>query len=149
MKRLGSVLMMVLLVSGTALGACGSFTDHYSTGVKKLAREVGPDEGIKEFRKAEYFSLDDQSADLRWFDCANLAEEEQVLLEKCIPNITFNEETVFPEEVKERLGPELLMELGKNPGLGLRRLHEQGVTGKGVGIAVIDQVLYTGHPEYT
>lgn len=30
----------------------------------------------------------------------------------------------------------------------MEALHEQGITGKGVSIAVIDQVLYTGHPEY-
>src|ERR1044071_4103035 len=34
-----------------------------------------------------------------------------------------------------------IMETGKDPGLGMRALHEQGVTGKGVGIAIIDQTL--------
>jgi hypothetical protein len=41
-----------------------------------------------------------------------------------------------------------IMELGKDPGLGLRALHEQGITGKGVNIAIIDQPLIIDHIEY-
>jgi subtilisin family serine protease len=40
------------------------------------------------------------------------------------------------------------MAAGKNPGLGVNALHEQGINGKGVSIAIIDQTLFTGHPEY-
>jgi serine protease AprX len=42
-----------------------------------------------------------------------------------------------------------VIEEGKNPGLGVRGLHAQGVTGAGVAVAIIDQNLPgTGHPEY-
>lgn len=41
-----------------------------------------------------------------------------------------------------------IMETGKDPGLGIRTLHNQGVTGKGIGIAIIDQPLLTEHQEY-
>jgi hypothetical protein len=41
-----------------------------------------------------------------------------------------------------------IMKNGKNPGLNLNRLHEKNVTGKGVNIAIIDQVLLTNHEEY-
>jgi hypothetical protein len=41
-----------------------------------------------------------------------------------------------------------ILELGKNPGLGLRRLHAQGITGRGVGIAIMDKPLQTTHREY-
>jgi len=40
------------------------------------------------------------------------------------------------------------MKLGKNPGLGVRTLHKSGITGKGVGVAIIDQPLLTEHQEY-
>lgn len=43
---------------------------------------------------------------------------------------------------------ERVMELGKDPGLGIRRLHAQGFTGHGVGIAIIDQTLLVDHQEY-
>jgi membrane protease YdiL (CAAX protease family) len=41
-----------------------------------------------------------------------------------------------------------ILELGKNPGLGVRQLHAQGITGRGVGIAIIDTLLLVGHEEY-
>jgi len=43
---------------------------------------------------------------------------------------------------------EKLLEEGKNPGLGLRKLHEQGITGEGVVVAIIDQKLLMDHKEY-
>ena len=44
--------------------------------------------------------------------------------------------------------PTRIIAMGRNPGLGLRALHAQGITGRGVGIAIIDQILPTDHPEY-
>ncbi len=41
-----------------------------------------------------------------------------------------------------------IMDLGKDPGLGVRQLHAQGVTGRGVGIAIVDQPLIVDHSEY-
>lgn len=41
-----------------------------------------------------------------------------------------------------------ILELGKNPGLGIRQLHALGITGYGVGIAIIDQPLLVDHQEY-
>lgn len=40
------------------------------------------------------------------------------------------------------------METGKNPGLNIRKLHQIGITGKGVGLAIIDQRLLVDHCEY-
>jgi hypothetical protein len=41
-----------------------------------------------------------------------------------------------------------ILELGKNPGLGVHKLHATGATGRRVGIAIIDQVLLTEHQEF-
>ncbi len=41
-----------------------------------------------------------------------------------------------------------IMKTGKNPGLGIRALHQQGITGQGVGIAIVDQPLLLEHQEY-
>lgn len=41
-----------------------------------------------------------------------------------------------------------LIEYGKNPGLGVRRLQRQGYTGKGVTLAIVDQPMRRDHPEY-
>ena len=42
----------------------------------------------------------------------------------------------------------LLMAWAKDPGLGVRRLHEHGVTGAGVSVAIIDGNIRTDHVEY-
>lgn len=58
---------------------------------------------------------------------------------------TFNEGTVIrgAEGVKDQI-----MENGKNPGLGIRKLHDEGITGKGINVAIIDQNLLLHHPEF-
>ncbi|HBE05172.1 MAG TPA: hypothetical protein DCY85_01645 [Firmicutes bacterium] len=58
--------------------------------------------------------------------------------------------TKWPEPAKLPAGfdPAAIMELGKDPGLGIRELHARGVTGKGVGVAIIDGSLRLDHSEY-
>ncbi len=62
----------------------------------------------------------------------------------------FNQRTVWPpaEKMPADFDYQKIMEIGKNPGLGIRKLHEQGITGKGVGVAIIDQELLVEHQEY-
>ena len=57
----------------------------------------------------------------------------------------FNKNTVLrgSEDIQTRI-----MENGKNPGLGIRSLHAQGITGKGINVAIIDQNLLLNHPEF-
>ncbi|MCL2187800.1 MAG: hypothetical protein FWC16_02065 [Defluviitaleaceae bacterium] len=43
---------------------------------------------------------------------------------------------------------DIIMEFGKNPGLGVRALHERGITGSGVGVAIIDQDLLVSHGQF-
>jgi hypothetical protein len=62
----------------------------------------------------------------------------------------FDTLTTWPSTERMPVGfdPTQIIELGKNPGLGLRILHQQGITGHGVGIAIIDLPLLTEHVEY-
>ena len=68
------------------------------------------------------------------------------LLEK----MPFDSRTKWPalDKLPEGLDPAALLEEGKNPGLGVRSLHEQGIDGRGVTIAIIDQPLLLNHKEY-
>lgn len=62
----------------------------------------------------------------------------------------FDTETRWPDSEKLPTGfnPEEVLENGKNPGLMLRELHEQGIDGRGITVAIIDQKLDVHHPEY-
>ena len=42
----------------------------------------------------------------------------------------------------------IILKLGMDPGLGVRELHAQGITGKGVTVAIIDQPMHLDHPEF-
>lgn len=53
-----------------------------------------------------------------------------------------------PNMLPDGFNPVKLLEDGKNPGLGIRGLHKQGIDGRGVGIAIIDQPLLKEHIEY-
>jgi len=63
----------------------------------------------------------------------------------------FDTQTVWPlaEMLPVGFDPQKIMELGKDPGLGVRQLQAQGITGSGVGIAIIDQPLLVDHQEYS
>ncbi|MCL2814645.1 MAG: hypothetical protein FWD23_08600 [Oscillospiraceae bacterium] len=67
-------------------------------------------------------------------------------VQKSFYTVSFDENTLFPREIQRTA--QKVMESGKNPGLGLRALHERGITGKGVNVAIIDEPLEAGHPEY-
>jgi hypothetical protein len=60
----------------------------------------------------------------------------------------FDSNTKWPAELPEPFDPVRYMDLGRNPGLGLRALHERGITGRGVAIAIVDQALLVDHTEY-
>jgi RNA polymerase sigma factor (sigma-70 family) len=63
---------------------------------------------------------------------------------------TFDSFTQWPasERLPEGFDPDKVMEWGKYPGLGVKQLHDQGITGKGVHVAIIDQPLLLDHMEY-
>ena len=90
--------------------------------------------------EADHGLSDLRGADLRDLD---LTDREDVLF-----SADFDTRTRWPDALPEDFDPERLLELGKDPGLGLRALHERGITGKGVGIAIIDQTLLVEHQEY-
>jgi serine protease AprX len=67
-----------------------------------------------------------------------------------LPTLTFNRKSQWPaaERMPKGVDPVKLLETGMDPGLGIRGIHRQGITGKGVNVAILDQSLYTDHPEY-
>ena len=101
---------------------------------------------FKRNKPKELYLYDDiRNKDMRNYDLSN----DGIIMKSC----TFNESTRFPAGKNklpygDNLQPGYILENGKNPGLGICELHKQGITGKGVNIAVIDEPLLPGHPEY-
>jgi hypothetical protein len=88
------------------------------------------------------FQVDLRSSDLSNIDLRGQADN--------LSYSDFDSQTVWPGSDRMPAGfdPDLVMETGKNPGLGLRSLHTRGIDGRGVGLAIIDQILLTNHQEY-
>jgi hypothetical protein len=60
----------------------------------------------------------------------------------------FDSKTSWPARMPVGFDPGGIMELGKDPGLRVRQLHARGITGKGIGVGIIDQTLLVDHAEY-
>ena len=62
----------------------------------------------------------------------------------------FDSFTEWPENtmMPRNFHPDDVMQWGMSPGLHVATLHQQGITGMGVHVAIIDQPLLLGHIEY-
>lgn len=65
-----------------------------------------------------------------------------------LSEISFDSNTKWPTILPSGFDPDAILEYNMNPGLGIRELHERGITGEGIGIAIIDQALLTKHEQY-
>lgn len=63
-------------------------------------------------------------------------------------SLWFNQKTIWPDSKSLQSEIERLLASAKNPGLGMRKLHSDGWTGRGVRVAIIDQPLFQDHPEF-
>ncbi len=68
-----------------------------------------------------------------------------------LEDATFDTRTVWPgsDKMPDGFDPVDRIEAGKNPGLGIRKLHKKGIDGRGMAIAILDQPLLKDHIEYT
>ncbi len=69
---------------------------------------------------------------------------------KSISNTSFDEATKWPKETNlpKSFNPNSWMTIGKDPGLNLSKIHQSGITGKGVSVAVIDKTILSTHNEF-
>jgi len=102
---------------------------------KASFQAIRPVQSVKEFD------------DVRWKDLSSLDLSGKPNL---IHTLRFNEKTIWPkaEKLPAECDPNKILTNTMNPGLGVRKLHQQGITGKGVNVAIIDQPLYLDHSEF-
>jgi hypothetical protein len=88
-----------------------------------------------------------QQVDLRSFDLSGLDLRQSL---DDLLFASFDDQTVWPAADKMPAGfdREQVMQFGANPGLCIRALHDSGITGAKIGIAIIDSLLLVDHQEY-
>lgn len=161
MKQGKKKYLIVLLAA--AVLAAGGFSAWYLTGgfaraaTGQIADEDYREGNVRYVRREKYFPMkrdvltqlpeadENMGLDLRGTDISgiDLPDESDILRQ-----VTFDSSTDWPDDLPDGFSPEEIMETGKNPGLGIRSLHERGLTGEGVSIAIVDQALNPEHTEY-
>ncbi len=85
--------------------------------------------------------------DVRWKDLSGL---DLASATGIVESLWFNGTTRWPanEKLRGSADPAMVLSNAMNPGLGVRALHKQGIVGKGVNVAIIDQPLTDVHSDY-
>jgi serine protease AprX len=85
--------------------------------------------------------------DVRWLRLQRLDLRNHTAV---LPTLDFNLQTRWPrpERLPPGFDPGRMLSNAMNPGLAVRDLHRQGITGRGVSVAVIDYNVIGRHPEY-
>jgi|GEM_PF-531207 len=70
---------------------------------------------------------------------------------KFLDTMSFDTLTEWPpaDRLPEGFEPGRLLSSSATPGFGVRALHEMGIDGTGIGLAIVDQPLLLGHREYS
>lgn len=144
-KRKYLAIFGTIIFTAAAVMACK--TEPVDTKVISIVRHPEPADytlihGKNKFpeERDENFEFDIRSMDLSSEDLADRFDD--------LLYTTYDSKTKWSESLPESFDPAEAMEIYKNPGLSLRQLHSQGITGKGIGIAIIDQTLLVDHAEY-
>jgi serine protease AprX len=77
----------------------------------------------------------------------DLSALRQTLGESIIKTLWYTQNAKWWSSEDMQTAQEIL-NLGMNPGLGIRALHQAGIIGQGVTIAIIDQPVIPKHPEF-
>ncbi len=144
-----SCFCVMLLLIGCSVNESTSALDDTIVGFEKKI-DIKPDVNVIDYyelseiprltKPIETWKYDFRSQDLSEFDLVNYPDE--------LLYAHFDSKTVWPQSLPNEYDPVEIMTLGMNPGLGVRELHEKGITGKGVSVAIIDQRLLVSHEDY-
>ncbi|MCK9170348.1 MAG: hypothetical protein M0P01_08030 [Treponema sp.] len=155
MKRILFIIMVLPLINAIAQ-TDGSKTIDYQSILNKnntigVVKRFSPADysGVYDSNKPfpvynealnEMYQVDVISADLRNYDLRNRYND--------LIHSSFDTRTKWPKSLPDNFKPDLIMDMGKDPGLNIRELHKRKITGKKIGIAILDSWLFTEHDEY-
>ena len=147
MKRLGLFILGLLLV--TLQGCTLTFEPKENVTTITITRSI---EALDLHRTTldhiPHYDVNNKEAmqvDLRGYDLTgiklNTSFDDLIYAD-------FDTNTKWPYWLPEGYDPKKILAYGKSPGLGIESLHQQGITGENIGIAIIDDVLLPDHTEY-
>lgn len=145
------MFLAVLLLVSFAATACSPITKE-SDGSPKADIRITKYPSPADFHRGTLETLPHYDSakgsevlDLRGYDLSSLDLKDRL---NDLMYADFDSKTIWSKTMPDNFDHEKLMKLGKTPGLGVERLHKKGITGKNVGLAIIDQALLVDHIEY-
>ena len=144
MKKNIIIVMLTLLLAGCNAAekplSPGTFTRNPKANAE-LYKEIKKDLQIEDLF-ADINGIDLQCVDLSQFDLRDYKEELFLA--------SFNSETVWPEDsqLPDSFKPEELMASAFKPSLGIDSIHQLGIKGQNIGVAILDHILLCDHVEY-
>ena len=141
MQRILSVIVLILALAAVALALEFPKIDH-DPAPWDLHR--GFLEAVPKYDPANTSAW---QVDLRGY---NLARLDLRQAGAGLQHAVFDDKTIWPapDRLPKDFDRARIVEVGKNPGLGIRSLQAKGITGRGVGLAIVDSPLLTEHQEY-
>lgn len=129
-------------ISSFKLWHGGKIVTGYEKGEYKLHKPEDYRIDMKNFVNAQgYPELTFEHLDVSEYDLSKLD----------VLNVRYAEDTKWPDDANKLpkdFKPTEFLEYRKNPGLGVRQLHKQGIDGKGRKVAIIDSFQLFDHLEY-
>lgn len=129
-------------VSPLKLWHGGKIVTGYEKGEYKLHKPEDYGIDMKNFVNAQgYPELTFEHLDVSEYDLSKLD----------VLNVRYANDTKWPDDMSRMpkgFKPKEFLEYRKNPGLGIRQLHKQGIDGKGRNVAIIDFYQLFDHLEY-
>ena len=145
-------LMALLFLVIFGLGGCTRTQTFVETGITpKISRYPAATDFQSHFGKLETLPKFDENSNDNWQVDVRSTDLSSIDLQDRLSDLLhadFDSKTKWPDKLPKDFDQMKIMELGKDPGLNVRELHKQGITGKGVSIAIIDQPLLVNHKEY-
>lgn len=153
-KTISIVLCVILIIAGCSPATLSQTEKNSLFLLRYRLPLIVREEAIANFKfppfsEANITDIDDTGSyqfDLRDKDVSHIDFSKY---QEELRYVLFSPATIWPESLPGGFDPQQIMEYGKNPGLGVRDLHDLGITGEGVRIAIIDQALMAGHIEYS
>lgn len=141
------VVFLVMIITN-CLYFCFSYGGAELPNIERQPPPLDLKRGVlQEFPRYDPADKNPLQVDLRYFNLSGLDLREQL---PSLLKASFDTQTLWPpaKNMPVSFQPGRILELGKDPGLNIRRLHARGITGRGIGIAIIDQPVLVEHDEY-
>ena len=151
MKRIWVLLLIILIFAIQATGCNSSGAKNSEQASEKEIIAARP--SVLDMGRGKLTSLPSYDRyvtgflqiDLRSHDLSSIYLKNRF---DDLINADFDNKTIWPYGLPKNFDPKEIMKNGKDPGLQIRELHKNGITGRGVGIAVIGDTLLIDHAEY-